>query len=144
MSTRMSYPKLPNLEELLQGYLVNKIRRNLSSKDFLDRKCNCNTTTKVKGRCTYGGECCRCCVIYKVTCKCCGDFYVINTQNTLKTIMEQHFQDVAQKFANNKNSDSFTAHFAKHFAQKPNPQQRREIISFGLLSTVNPIGSMKT
>ena len=30
------------------------------------------------------------------------------------------------------------------FTQKPSPQQRREIISFGILSTVNPIGSMKT
>ena len=32
--------------------------------------------------------------------------------------MEQHFQDVAQKVANNKNSDSFAAHFTKHFTQK--------------------------
>ena len=58
--------------------------------------------------------------------------------------MEQHFQDVAQKVANNKNSDSFAAHFAKRFTQKPSPQECREIISFGMLSTVNPIGSMKT
>ena len=58
--------------------------------------------------------------------------------------MEQHFQDVAQKVANNKNSDSFAAHFAKHFTQKPSPQQCREIMSFGILSTVSPIGSMKT
>ena len=58
--------------------------------------------------------------------------------------MEQHFQDVAQKFANNKNSDSFAAHFARHFTQKPSPQECREIMSFDILSTVNPIGSMKT
>ena len=32
--------------------------------------------------------------------------------------MEQHFQDVVQKVANNHNSDSFAAHFAKHFTQK--------------------------
>ena len=31
--------------------------------------------------------------------------------------MEQHFQDVVQKVANNKNSDSFSAHFAKHLTQ---------------------------
>ena len=79
----------------------------------------------------------------QVTCKCCGDFYVVNTQNTLKKRMEQHFQDVAQKVANNKSSDSFAAHFAKHFTQKPSPQECREIMSFGILSTVNPIGSMK-
>ena len=58
--------------------------------------------------------------------------------------MEQHFQDIAQKVVNNKNSDPFAAHFAKHFTQTPSPQVCREIISFGILSTVNPIGSMKT
>ena len=34
--------------------------------------------------CEYRGECCRWYVVYKVTCKFCGDFYVINNQNTLK------------------------------------------------------------
>ena len=33
--------------------------------------------------CAYKGECYRWCVVYKATCKSCGDFYV-NTQNTLK------------------------------------------------------------
>ena len=58
--------------------------------------------------------------------------------------MEQHFQDVAQKVMNNNNSDYFASHFAKYFTQKPSPQQYRKIMSFGILSTVNPIGSMKT
>ena len=84
LRTRMSYHRFPNLGETPEGYLVSKIRRNLASKDFLDGECNCNTTAKVKGRCAYRGECRRCCVIYKVTWKCCGDFYVGNTQNTLK------------------------------------------------------------
>ena len=61
-----------------------------------------------------------------------------------KKRMEQHFQDVAQKVVNNKNLDSFAAHFAKHFTQKRSPQECREIMSFDILSTVNPIGSMKT
>ena len=34
---RMSYHRFPNLGELLQEDLVSKIRRNLASKDFLDR-----------------------------------------------------------------------------------------------------------
>ena len=84
LRTRMSYHRFPKSGELLQGDLVSKIRRNLATKDFLDRECNCNTTTKVKSRCAYGGECRRCCVICKVTCKRCGEFYVGNTQNTLK------------------------------------------------------------
>ena len=54
-----------------------------------------------------------------------------------KKRMEQYFQDVAQKFANNKNSDSYAAHFAQHFTQKPSPQECRKILSFGILSTKN-------
>ena len=37
LHTWMSYHKFPNLWELLQGDMVSKIRRNLKSKDFLDR-----------------------------------------------------------------------------------------------------------
>ena len=84
LCTWMSYHRFPNLGELLLGDLSSKIRRNLASKDFLDIECNCDTNTKVKGKCAYGGECRRCCVIYKVTCKCGGNFYVVNIQNTLK------------------------------------------------------------
>ena len=57
--------------------------------------------------------------------------------------MEQHFKDVAQKVTNDKNIDSFAAHFAKHFTQKPSPQQCRRIMYFGIISRVNPVGSMK-
>ena len=40
--------------------------------------------------------------------------------------------------------DPFTAFFAKHFTQKPSPQQCRKIMSFNILSTVKSTGSMKT
>ena len=71
---------------------------------------------KINIRCVYGGGCRRFCIIYKVTCNFLGQFYVGDTQNTLKT-MEQHFQDVSQKVENDYNSGSFAAHFAKHFTQ---------------------------
>ena len=58
--------------------------------------------------------------------------------------MEQHFQNVAQKVPHNKNSDTFAAHFAQHFDQKPTQQHCREIMKFEILSMVNPIGSVKT
>ena len=45
---------------------------------------------------------------------------------------------------NNKNSDCFATHFAKHFTQKPSPQQFFEIMSFYIISMVDRIGSMKT
>ena len=58
--------------------------------------------------------------------------------------MEQQFQDVAPKVQRDKNYDTLAAHFAQNFDQKPTPQQFREITKFGILSKVNPIGSMKT
>ena len=33
---RMSYHRLPNLGELLQGYIVIKIKQDLAYKDFID------------------------------------------------------------------------------------------------------------
>ena len=120
-----------------------KLDRTWHINKFLDRECNCNATTKVNVRCVYGGECRRCCVIYKVTCKCYGDFYLENTENTLKKQMEQHFQHVAQKVANDKNLETFAAHFAKNITKKPIPQQRCKIMSFYIIYSVKPIGSMK-
>ena len=64
-------------------------------------------------------------------------------QNNLKR-MGQHFQDVPPKVINNNSSDSFASNFAKHFKQKPSPQQCQEIMSFDILAMVNHIGSMKT
>ena len=45
---------------------------------------------------------------------------------------------------NDKNSEYFADHFAKHFTQKPSPQQCRKNMSFDVLSTVNPICAIKT
>ena len=59
-------------------------------------------------------------------------------------IMEQHFQDLAQKVIYDNNLEYFSDHFAKTFTQKPIPQQCCDIMSFGIISMVNPIGLMKT
>ena len=61
-----------------------------------------------------------------------------------KKRIEQHFQDVVQKVQHDKNSDTFAAHFAQRFDQKPTPQQCREIMKLVILCKVNPIGLMKT
>ena len=139
----MSYHPFPNLGEILQGDLVDKIRKGIGSEYFLNRKCNCNYTTKVKGTCAYGGERRACCVAYKVTCRKCLSVYVVNTKKTLKKRMEQQLQDADQKVQYDKNSDNFAAHFAQNFNQKPTPPQCREIMKPEILSTINPIGSNK-
>ena len=66
---------------------------------------------------------------------------------TLKYLQKkngQHFQDIAQKVQHDKNSDTFAAHFATNFDQKPTPQQCRETMKSEVLAKANPIGSMKT
>ena len=121
----MSYHIFPNLREIIQGDLVSKLRKGIAYKHSIDRKFNCNLTTKVNGMCAYRGECSRLCVVYKLKCEFCGDFYNGNTLNTLK-ITEQKFQGVDQKVMNNKNLEYFAIHFAKHFTKKTNLQECRK------------------
>ena len=66
-----------------------------------------------------------------------------NTQDKLR-IMEQHLPDVSQKFMHNNNLDCFYAQLASKITQTPSPLQCHEIIFFLIISTVNPIGLMKT
>ena len=140
----MSCHRLPILGEILQGDLVGKIRKLIGLKYFLNCECNCTSKTMVKFTCAYRGECRIFIYFYKVTCRQSLSFYVVNTQNTFKKRMEQLFQDVDKKLQNDKNSDTFAAHFAQHFNQKMTPQQYREIMKFQIISQVNPIRSMKT
>ena len=58
--------------------------------------------------------------------------------------MEQHLQDVPPKVMHDKNLGYFAAHSDKHFTQKPSPQKCCKIMSFKIISAVNPICSMKT
>ena len=114
----MSYLRFPNLDEILQGDLLGKLRERIGLNNFLHRECNCISTTKLKVECAYEGDCRACCIV-------CVSVYVGNTQITLKKIMDQHFQDVAQKVQHDKKYDTFAAHYAQHFGQKPTPQQCR-------------------
>ena len=118
----MSYHKLPNITETLEGDVVGKIRKVIGLKDFLNREYNCNSTTKVKGTCSYWGECRSYFILYKFTCRKYLSVYVGNTEKKFKKRMEQHFQDVAQKVQCNKNSDTFADHFIHYFDEKPTPQ----------------------
>ena len=60
-------------------------------------------------------------MVYNLICNICILVYVGNTQNNIK-IMEQHFQDVAQKIQHDENSDTFAAHFSQYLNQKLTPQ----------------------
>ena len=82
-------------------------------------------------------------MVYNLICNIFILVYVGNTQNNIKMI-EQHFQDVAQKVQHNENLDTFATHFAQYFNQKRTPQHSHEIMSFGIIYIINPIGLMKT
>ena len=58
--------------------------------------------------------------------------------------MVEHFWDVEQKVMDDSNSESFAAHIAKHFTQKPSPQQFSHITYFKIPPMVSPIYSMKS
>ena len=60
----MSYHRFPNLGEIFQGDLNNKLMDNITSKDFMDLKCNCTNATTVNGECIYSGNCRKSIVIY--------------------------------------------------------------------------------
>ena len=49
----MSYHRFPNIGEVLQGDMIGKLRKGIGMKYFLDRECDCSSTTKVKGECAY-------------------------------------------------------------------------------------------
>ena len=84
LQVRMAYHRFPNLGEILQGYMVGKLREGIGSKDFLNRECNCSSTKKVNGECAYESDYRACCVVYKVTCKPFLSLHVGNTQNNQK------------------------------------------------------------
>ena len=142
----MSYHKFTNLGEIFQGDLNNKLMEGITSKDFMDLKCNCMNSTKVNGNCMYGGNCRKSIVIYKATCTECGCYYIGNTQQKLKTRMNQHFTDTKNLVNNNKLSDSFAKHFASHFQDKNHISRGdvRKITNMEILWQGNPISSIKT
>ena len=84
LRTWVYYNKFLNLGELIKRYLLIKLWKDLELKYFVDRKCNCNSTTKVNGICALKGERIKWFVVYKITCKYCGNFYVDNTQKKQK------------------------------------------------------------
>ena len=47
--------------------------------------------------------------------------------------MEQYFQDVAERVANDKNLDFLASPFSKKITQKPSPQKCHKIMSFDII-----------
>ena len=142
----MSYHKFSNLREILSGDLVSKLLKGVESIDFMDRDCNCNARTKVNGVCAFGGDCRKSIVVYQAECKTCGHSYLGNTQQKLKTRMNQHFAEVKDQVNRGRISDTFASHFASHFAPGANTttSQAREMVKMKILWQGKAISCMKS
>ena len=111
----MSYHGFLNVGEMFQGDLNTELMDDITSKDFMDLKCNCANATTANGECICSGNCRKSMVIYKATCEECGCFCIGNTQQKLKNRMNKHFADAKNSVNNGDFSDSFAKHFASHF-----------------------------
>jgi len=142
----MSYHKIVNLGQILQGDLNSKLIKGVRSLDFENLECNCNSKSKTDGKCVYGGKCRHSIVVYKATCKICDKFYVGNTQQKLKLRMNQHYMDVRNLVNKQLTSDSYARHFASHFIKEDNitAQKIRNINKLEILWQGNPISCVKS
>ena len=100
LRVQMSYHMYINLAELLNGDLAAKTRREIFSKDLMDRECNCYLPSKVNGKCVYKGKCRHQCVIYEVKSSMCDAIYIGKTQQTLKKRMDGHFSNLLRLLKN--------------------------------------------
>ena len=144
LRVQISYHRINNLAELLNGDLVTKIGHGIFSKDLMDRKCNCYLPYKVNRKCVYEGKFLYRCINYEVKCSMCDAIYRGNTQQTFKKRMDDHFSDLLLLLKNRKKSDSFAAHFEQHFNTTTPHTDLRKYMTFKVEKQLNSIGAMKT
>ena len=142
----MSYHRFANLRGIFQSDLNKKLIEGVISRDFCDLECNCNKLSKVDRKCIFGGDCKKSCVVYKVTCRECDEFYISNTQQKMKNHQGQHLNDVKKLVLRGESLDSFADHFLRHcmVGVKLTNEQLRRIMKYQILWQVNPISCMKT
>ena len=114
----MLYHKYSNLHEVFQGDLTSKILKGIGSRDFEELECNCNAASKIDWKCIYISKFRSSVLVYKATCKDCGNFYAGNTQQHLKKQMNQNLIEVRSLVNRDLTSDSFANHFASQCSKK--------------------------
>jgi hypothetical protein len=130
LRARMVHKRHQNLKEMLLGDIQRKVSRGVVSAEYekktRKKKCNCRSSHKVDGQCIYGEECETCSVVYKVTCLCCGDYYLGKTQNSMKLRCQKHYQDVGKFFDKRKAAERWLDQplSANSAAQTPVSNQR--------------------
>ena len=127
---------------MFQGDLNAKLVENVKSLDFNTLPCNC----RQKKACLYDGKCRTSIVVYKATDIATGKIYIGNTQQHVKTRMQQHVQDVRKLYISEKSSDSFAAHFAKGIPMNVDKKTIKDFIKFkvDIIWHGNPLSCVKT
>ena len=126
----------------MQMDLQSKMLSDIESDDFRDRHCNCRG-----GECYLDNVCRKSMVVYKINCSRCNKFYIGNTQQKLKTRIQQHCSGVNALLIEDVPSNSFVRHMAEHLkeANEPySPQRIKGSIKVEILWHGNAIGCMKT
>ena len=96
---RMVYKRHANLHEKLLADASKKVNDGIQEIIKLPKKtCTCPKTHLVNGKCMYGKHCRTKCAIYRLKCKCCGDFYDGKTQRAVKTRTQEHYRDLGKFF----------------------------------------------
>ena len=142
LRTTMSFRRHNNLREIFQADLNSKITKNVRSLDFMGRHCNCRKGTV----CVYDGKCRTQIVVYCAVCTVTGKKYIGNTQQPVKTRMQQHKEDVRQRILKGKLTDSFAAHFAQQVPKNIHKKEITHNIKYkvDILWQGNPLSCVKT
>ena len=125
------------------------MNKGLASRKFLDKPYNYNIQNRDdKGNCFFfGEECHKKLVIYKLTCKECGYFYVGSTKNSFKLRAAQHFGDVKKLMTQDIKTDTFARHFKRCYTRKHRKvfdgRDIRKMTSFEILWHGNPLTTVK-
>ena len=95
----MVYKRHTNLHKKLLADASKKVDDGIKEIIKLPNKnCTCPKTHLVNGKCVYGKHCHTKCAIYRLKCKCCGDFYDGKMQRAVKTRTQEHYRDLGKFF----------------------------------------------
>ena len=96
LRVRMVYKRHANLKEMLLSDAHQKVMEGIFDKITAPQKCNCWNSHKTNGACIYKWKCKTTMVIHKIKCKYCGKFYISKTQNSTKSYISTHINDMSK------------------------------------------------
>ena len=139
----MSYHRFNNLREMFQGHLNRVLMKNVDSKDYCDRPCNC------RGRgCRYENVCRKALIVYKVTIPRTGKYYIGATSQTLKERVGGHLQGARRFLRHGTRSSTLAIHLAQMWQRSsnsiPSAGMLRDELSCSILWQGDPFSCSKT